>query len=246
MEKTKEIVKVVNLHAGYTYPILKGVNTIFYKNEIKFIMGESGGGKSTLLKAIIGLVKVYQGEIYINGENFLEASYEKRKNMLKRIGFMFQSGALISSYPIWENVALPLIINTDFPIDLIKDIVYSKLKLVKLEKAFYKLPGELSGGMIKRAAIARAIIDEPEILFCDEPTAGLDPLTAAELDDIILSLKETLKIGIIIVSHEIESIIRIGDKILFLQKGKDVFDGTLKEAKEKGPEELKRYFELIK
>jgi phospholipid/cholesterol/gamma-HCH transport system ATP-binding protein len=145
---------------------------------------------------------------------------------LKNIGVLFQNGALLNSVSVAENVALPLQMHTDYPDDIIYELVYMRLEQVGLGNAFNLFPSELSGGMKKRVALARAIIMEPKIIFCDEPSAGLDPITARKLDDILLHLKEALNITLVVITHELESIKRISDQMIMLDKGKKIFDGN--------------------
>ena len=165
-------------------------------------------------------------------------------NILRKIGMLFQSGALLNSISIYENISIPLELHTKLPRTLIDRIIKVKLNLVNLSEAIYKFPSELSGGMKKRAALARAIVLDPQILFCDEPSAGLDPLTAASLDELILSLKKQLKMTIVVVTHELASIHRIADKIIFLEEGKMLFNGTLEEAKKAGIPQIDTFFEV--
>ena len=167
-------------------------------------------------------------------------------NILKTIGLLFQSGALLNSISIYENISIPLELHTNLSRNLIDRIIKVKLNLVNLSEALYKFPSELSGGMKKRAALARAIALDPQILFCDEPSAGLDPLTAASLDELILELKKQLKMTIVVVTHELASIHRIADKIIFLDEGKMLFNGTLEAAKKAGIPQIDTFFRVGK
>jgi phospholipid/cholesterol/gamma-HCH transport system ATP-binding protein len=170
-----------------------------------------------------------------------EDEYEK---VLRKIGVLFQNGALLNSIDIFENLSIPLEQHTSLPSELMEKIIRIKLELVNLSHAINLKPSELSGGMRKRAALARAIVLDPEILFCDEPSAGLDPLTSAALDELILNLKNQLKMTVIIVTHELASIHRIADKIIFLDQGKMLFYGTVDEAKNSGIEEIVEFFRV--
>lgn len=210
--------------------VLNGISLDIFPNEITVILGESGCGKSTLLKTITGLIKPETGSIHIFGEPFDGADESKHDQMLRRMGVLFQNGALLNSVTIRDNVAIPLEQHSRLDPDLIDKNVAVKLKWVGLSEAAYLLPSELSGGMKKRAALARAIILDPEILFCDEPSAGLDPVTSASLDQLILTIKEQFNMTIIVVSHELASIHRIADKIIYLDKGKILYNGSLKNA----------------
>jgi len=240
----KEVIFVKNLKSGYSFdnPIIKGVTTAFFEKKIKVIMGASGCGKTTFLKSIIGLIEVFSGDIYFLGKDFLRVEDNIRNKILTDVGFMFQNGALIGSYKLWENIALPLSIHTDYPRDIIKEIVYEKLKLVGLEHAMKLLPKELSGGMLKRAALARALVMDPKVLFCDEPLAGLDPITSSKLDGLLVGLKEQLNLSVIVVSHEIDSIKRIADDVLFLNDGLVAYDGNLENALRNDNEHLREFF----
>lgn len=222
--------------------ILNDISLDVKRNEIFVILGSSGGGKTTLLKHIIGLLKPVSGKIRVFGESILSMEIEEFEKILKRIGVLFQGGALINSMEVWENVALPLEQHTKLSPEIIMEVVKQKLSLVNLKNAYSLLPSELSGGMKKRVALARAISMDPEILFFDEPSAGLDPITAAELDDLILNLKKKLGITLVIVTHELESIKRIADRIIYLQKGNNIFCGSIEEAKKADIEEINRFF----
>lgn len=239
----ENIIEINNLVAKYdTKIILDNISLGIKKKEIFIILGSSGGGKTTLLKHIIGLIKPVSGTIDIFGQEVTKMEDDKFDNILTQIGMLFQGGALINSMKVWENVAMPLEQHTKLPLRIIKDLVKQKLALVNLEHAFYLYPSELSGGMKKRVALARAIAMDPKILFFDEPSAGLDPITALELDELILELKEKLGITLVIVTHELESIKRIADRILYLQKGKNIFIGSLDEARTKNIDEIDRFF----
>ena len=231
--KNKNIIEIEDLVTKYgDKVILNGVNTEIRENEIFIILGSSGGGKTTLLKHIIGLIKPFSGNINIFGKSIIDMTEDEFDEVLKQVGMLFQGGALLNSMEVWENVAMPLEQHTEIPAEIIKQIVKQKLKLVDLEHAYHLFPSELSGGMKKRVALARAISLEPRILFFDEPSAGLDPITAKSLDELILNLKKELGMTLVIVTHELESIKRIADRIIFLVEGKSVFCGTLDEAEE--------------
>jgi len=184
--------------------------------EIFIIMGGSGSGKSTLLKHLIGLKQPASGSILFAGEDFGAADDAGRKKLLRRMGVLFQNGALWSGLTLAENVALPLEEYTDLPPETIAEIVSLKLALVGLRgfESFY--PVEISGGMRKRAALARAVALDPEVLFFDEPSSGLDPITASRLDDLILQLRSSFGTTIVVVSHDLASIFKIADRALFL------------------------------
>jgi len=222
--------------------VLDDINLDIIPNEITVILGESGCGKTTLLKTITGLIKPESGSIHIFGEPFNGTDENRHNRMLRRMGVLFQNGALLNSMTVRDNIAIPLEQHSRLDPDLIEKNVAVKLKWVGLSEAAWLLPSELSGGMRKRAALARAIILDPEILFCDEPSAGLDPVTSASLDELILTIKEQFNMTIIVVSHELASIHRIADKIVFLDKGKILYAGPLKEARSCGIETVENFF----
>jgi len=243
MSEIKNIIEVENLVARYgTRTILDGVTTQIREGEIFVILGGSGCGKTTLLKHIIGLNKPFAGDIKIFGKSILNMLENEFDEVLKEMGMLFQGGALINSMAVWENVAMPLEQHTNLPDDLIQTLIHQKLSLVGLNHAYNLHPSELSGGMKKRVALARAIALEPKILFFDEPSAGLDPITSRELDELILRLKTQLGVTLVIVTHELESIKRIADRIIFLNKGKNLFTGTLEEAKAAKLPEIDEFF----
>ena len=241
--ENENVIEIKNLTAGFDgRTVLDNISLEIKRNEIFVILGSSGGGKTTLLKHIIGLLRPEKGSISIFGKNTLEMEIEEFENILKRIGVLFQGGALLNSIEVWENIAIPLEQHTDLENEVIRRIIRQKLSLVNLSDSYYLLPSELSGGMKKRASLARAIVMDPEILFFDEPSAGLDPITSSDLDELILDLKKKLGITLVIVTHELESIRRIADRIIYLQKGKNAFCGTLEEAKNAHIEEIDRFF----
>jgi phospholipid/cholesterol/gamma-HCH transport system ATP-binding protein len=237
--------KVQGLKAGYGGKVvLENVAMEVAEGEIRVILGASGCGKSTLLKNVIGLEKPLAGTINMFGEAVDWFDGASTTGLMRRMGVLFQSGALLSSLSVGENVSLPLRIhNPDLPKDVIQDLVHLKLGQVKMDGAYFKLPSELSGGMKKRAGLARAIVTDPELLFCDEPSAGLDPVTSRELDDLLLELNESLGITMVVVTHELDSIHSISDKLTFLSGGHVIFDGSLEEAQSAGPQEVKDFLD---
>jgi len=214
---SQPVIEVRNLDLSYDdYVVMRNLNFSVRKGDIFLVMGGSGCGKSTLLKALIGLNEPAGGEVLYNGKNFWQADDTERQMMMRRFGVLYQGGALWSSFTLEENVALPLQLYSNLSALQIREVVGLKLSLVGLEgyEDFY--PAELSGGMCKRAALARAIALDPEIIFFDEPSSGLDPLSARMLDDLILQLRDTLGATIVVVTHELASIFAIGDNAVFL------------------------------
>jgi phospholipid/cholesterol/gamma-HCH transport system ATP-binding protein len=242
---TESIIEVRDLVCKYgERVVLDGINVDFYANEITIILGGSGCGKSTLLKNILRLQEPAGGSVKIFGKEVTTMEEGEFEGVLRDIGMLFQNGALLNSISLYENVSIPLEQHTKLP-DALKDrIIRRKLDLVHLSHAIHMLPSELSGGMRKRAALARAIALDPKIVFFDEPSAGLDPITSASLDELILTLKEQLGISIVVVTHELASIHRIADRIIFLDKGHLLFHGTLAEAKSSGIPEVVEFFEV--
>jgi phospholipid/cholesterol/gamma-HCH transport system ATP-binding protein len=196
--------------------VMQGLDFQVRRGEIFVIMGGSGSGKSTLLKHLIGLKKPASGTILFDGEDFGGADERERRGMLRRMGVLYQNGALWSGLTLAENVALPLEEYTSLAPAAIAEVVSLKLALVGLRgfEEFY--PSEISGGMRKRAALARAVALDPEVLFFDEPSSGLDPISASRLDDLILQIRSSFGTTIVVVSHDLESIFKIADRALFL------------------------------
>ena len=202
---------------GYDeFIVQRSLNFEVRRGEIFIVMGGSGCGKSTLLRHLIGLKSPLAGEVYFDGTNLWGASLPQRDQLLRRMGILYQSGALWSSMTLAENIALPLSEHTSLTAEEIQDIVSLKLSLVGLAgfERFY--PSEISGGMQKRAALARAMALDPEILLFDEPSAGLDPISARRLDELIIHLKESLGTTLVIVTHDLDSILGIGTDAIFL------------------------------
>ncbi|MCM8774872.1 MAG: ABC transporter ATP-binding protein [Candidatus Omnitrophica bacterium] len=211
--------------------VLDGLNLKIPVGKITVIMGGSGGGKSVLLRNMIGLYQPDQGEIYVDGENIVGVGEKVMNDVRRKFGMLFQGAALFNSLTVGENVALPLRELTDLSDEIIKIIVKVKLELVGLTGFEHFMPYQISGGMKKRVALARAIALDPKIVFYDEPGAGLDPITASMIDQLILDLSRKLRITSVVVSHEMKSAFRIADQIIMLHKGKVLEIGTSDQIK---------------
>ncbi len=234
------IIKIRDLSSGYGERlIIEDISFDIYEGDITVILGGSGSGKTTLLKNILNLLKPKKGSI----ELYTNTREESAGADIKRdIGVLFQNGALLNSLTVAENIAIPLEQHTSFNKEIIRQIVDLKLHLVNLANAAYYFPSELSGGMKKRASLARALALDPKLLFADEPNAGLDPFTSKSLDNLLLSLREKLGMSMVVVSHEVASIKRIADRVIYLKNGKILFKGTLKKALSSDIEELNNFF----
>ncbi|HKI80642.1 MAG TPA: ATP-binding cassette domain-containing protein, partial [Pseudodesulfovibrio sp.] len=218
MENTP-VISVRNLTCGYGGTVIVDDVTFDIRHgEVFIILGSSGCGKSTLLKNMIGLVEPMAGQVYYGDEELTTATNEARQMIIRKFGVMYQMGALFGSMSVLQNVMLPLEEFTDLPPEAIELIAKSKLAMVDMENAAFKMPAALSGGMKKRAAIARAMALDPGILYLDEPGAGLDPISSAALDELILDLSKNLGITFVIVTHELESIYKIADRVIMLDK----------------------------
>ncbi|MFQ5863804.1 MAG: ABC transporter ATP-binding protein [bacterium] len=236
------IIQVKDLVVTYgPRTILNGINLDIYKGESIAILGRSGCGKSTLLRHIIGLAKPTRGQILIKGKNITTMSEDEKVEILKKVGMLFQSSALFNSMTIGDNVALPVREHTHLEESTIRIMTNMKLASVGLSGFENFKPSQLSGGMKKRAGLARAIAMDPEILFCDEPSAGLDPVVAAGIDDLILKLKKAYNMTIVVVTHALASVKIIADRIAMMHDGKIIAAGTQDELQD-NPEKVIRQF----
>lgn len=205
--------------------VLKNISVKFEKGKTNLIIGQSGSGKTVLVKCLVGLFEVDEGTVMFDDRNFSGMSYTERKDVRKEIGMLFQGGALFDSMSVEDNVMFPLTMYTNQSLEEKRERVNFCLKWVNLENANKLYPGELSGGMIKRVAIARAISMNPQYLFCDEPNSGLDPHTAGVIDDLIQRLTYEFQMTTVVNTHDMNSVIKIGDKISYIYKGNLWWEG---------------------
>lgn len=206
--------------------VLKGVTTVFEAGKTNLIIGQSGSGKTVLLKSLLGIHKPDSGTIEFDGRRYWQMTEEEKRELRTEIGMVFQGSALFDSMTVEGNVGFPLRMFTKMSKGEIKDRVDFVLKRVNLVDAHHKLPSEISGGMQKRVAIARAIVNKPTYLFCDEPNSGLDPKTAILIDNLIKEITEEYDITTVINTHDMNSVMEIGDKIVFLKNGLKAWEGT--------------------
>lgn len=234
MNQTQQdtIIDIKNIDSYYgERHILKDINLQIQPGEIMVIMGGSGSGKTTLMRAMLGLTKTARGDIKIMGYDITALSLKELYKIREEFGVSFQGGALFSSMSVRENIQLPLTEHTKLDQKTMDIMCRLKLEVVNLAGFEDLMPAELSGGMLKRVALARAIIMDPKILFFDEPSAGLDPVVSAELDELIVRLKDAMKMTIVVVTHELESAFRIADRITVIDQGKIIITGTKDEVK---------------
>jgi phospholipid/cholesterol/gamma-HCH transport system ATP-binding protein len=233
MTETREpLIEVEKLEAWYgRRRILKGIDFSVMPGEIRVIMGGSGSGKSTLLRHLLGLMKPRSGTVRLLGTDVSKADEREMLAVRRQIGVSFQGGALLTSMSVGDNVALPLREHTELDEQTIRIMSRIKLEVVNLGGFQDLMPSQLSGGMIKRAALARAIVMDPKLLFFDEPSAGLDPVVSAELDELILRLRDALRMTIVVVTHELESAFKIADTITVLDQGDNLMTGTVDDVR---------------
>ncbi|MGA7855855.1 MAG: ABC transporter ATP-binding protein [Candidatus Acidiferrales bacterium] len=239
-------ISVRNLRVKYgEREILHGINFEVPSGETMVILGGSGSGKSTLLRTLVGLEIPSSGEIWIQGKDFASISEDERDELRKKMGMSFQGGALFGSMTVGENVALPLHEHTRLDDSTIEIMVRLKLDQVGLSGFENYMPAQLSGGMKKRAAIARALAMDPEVLFFDEPSAGLDPIIAAGIDELILKLKKAFRITIVVVTHELASAFLIADRMIVLDKGVIVANATTKELQASQQPRVRQFLDRV-
>lgn len=244
--ESQAMISLRNLRVSYgEREILHGINFDVMRGETLVILGGSGSGKSTLLRTLVGLEKPSSGEIWLKGKNIAAISDAEMDEIRKKIGMSFQGGALFGSMTVGENVALPLREHTKLEDSTIEIILRLKLDQVGLSGFENYMPSQLSGGMKKRAAVARALAMDPEILFFDEPSAGLDPIIAAGVDELILDLKKAFHMTIIVVTHELASAFLIADRMVLIDKGNVVALGSAKEMRSSAQPRVRQFLDRI-
>lgn len=243
---SQPMISVRNLRVSYgEREILHGITFDVQRGETLVILGGSGSGKSTLLRTLVGLEKPSSGEIWIRGKNIASISASEMDEIRKKIGMSFQGSALFGSMTVGENVALPLREHTQLEDSTIEIMLRLKLEQVGLEGFEYYMPSQLSGGMKKRAAVARAMAMDPEILFFDEPSAGLDPIIAAGIDQLILELKQAFHMTVIVVTHELASAYLIADRMLLIDKGHLIAMGTTAEMRASTQPRVRQFLDRV-
>jgi len=233
------MIRVENLHKAFNgVPVLEGISVLFEKGKTNLIIGRSGSGKTVLMKCIVGLFEVDTGAIEFDDRDFVGMNFRERKSLRREIGMLFQGSALFDSLSVEENVMFPLNMFTDMTPEEKLDRTNNCLKRVSLVNVNHLYPGELSGGMKKRVAIARAIVQNPKYLFCDEPNSGLDPKTALVIDDLISEITHEYDITTVINTHDMNSVIEIGEKVVFIHQGHKSWEGTSEDILDSNDENL--------
>ncbi|MEM1347305.1 MAG: ATP-binding cassette domain-containing protein [Myxococcota bacterium] len=246
MSEREAIIELEGVDAGYDgQVVLHDLNIEIYRGEITALLGGSGSGKSTILRTVTGLLEPLRGKARLMGEDLYSLGQKQRANLLKRTGMLFQYGALFGSRSILDNVALPLREHTELPESVIQEMVRMKLALVGLAGLEYRLPADVSGGQRKRVALARAAILDPEIIFCDEPSAGLDPVVAAGLDDVLRRFQRLFRMSMVVVTHELESIKVLADRVIMLADNRIQTVGTVDELSESDIPDVYNFFHRV-
>lgn len=233
------MIEVKNLSKSFSdNNVLQDVSVKFLKGQVNMVIGQSGSGKSVLTKCVVGLMEPDNGEVFYNDENFVAMELDERKEVRKNIGMLFQAGALFDSMTVEENIIFPLTMFTDMSKSEMVDRANETLERVNLEGINKLYPAETSGGMQKRIGIARAIALKPKYLFCDEPNSGLDPQTAIVIDNLIHDITKEMDITTVVISHDMNSVIEIGDHIMFIHKGENWWEGNREEILRSSNKEL--------
>lgn len=233
------MIEVKNLTKSFgDKTVLQGITSTFEQGRTNLIIGASGSGKSVMLKNIVGLFSPDEGEILYNGRDFLNADRDTQTEIRREIGMLFQGGALFDSMNVEQNVKFPLDVLTKMPEDEKLDKVNSVLSRVKLENTNHKMPSEISGGMQKRVGIARAIVNNSKYLFCDEPNSGLDPRTSIKIDQLLADITEEYQTTTVIVTHDMNSVMEIGEHVMFIADSKKLWEGSSQDIMHSGVQEL--------
>lgn len=241
------MIEINNIHKSFgKKDVLKDISARFEKGKINVIIGGSGTGKSVLVKCLIGLIKPDKGNVLYDGRSFYEVSTEEQQEIRRDMGVLFQGGALFDSQTVAENVQFPLDMLTNQSASEKRDRVEFCLNRVGLTGSGDRMPSEISGGMKKRVGIARAIVMNPKYLFCDEPNSGLDPLTAAKIDELIKEITEEYKTTTVIITHDMNSVLQIGQNIIFLYQGFKNWDGHVSDIFDSGSDELREFLYATK
>lgn len=236
------MIEVRNINKSFgDKQILKDFSFVFEKGKTNLIIGESGTGKSVLIKCMVGLIVPETGEVLYDGEDFLKMDWDEQKTIRKKIGMLFQGSALFDSMTVEENVMFALSVFTDMPLSEKRDRVQHCLERVNLPNVTKLFPAELSGGMKKRVAIARAIALKPRYLFCDEPNSGLDPKTSILIDELIKDLTVEYDMTTVVITHDMNSVLEIGDRIAYMHNGLKLWEGTRKEILTTKQKELSEF-----
>ncbi|MBL6445075.1 ATP-binding cassette domain-containing protein [Fulvivirga sp. 29W222] len=236
------MIRIENIHKSFEdKQILRGISGTFEKGKPNLIIGSSGTGKSVLLKCIVGLIPPDEGLVYFDDKEFTHANRDVKTEVRREIGMLFQGGALFDSKTVEQNVMFPLDVLTKMPKGEKLDRVNFCLERVGLAGQNHKMPSEISGGMKKRVGIARAIVNNSQYLFCDEPNSGLDPQTSILIDDLIMEITEEYNITTIVVTHDMNSVLGIGENIMFLYKGKKLWEGNKNDLMNTGVKEFDEF-----
>ncbi len=236
------MIEVKNLTKSFgDKTVIEDINGVFEQGKTNLIIGASGSGKSVMLKNIVGLFTPDTGQVLYNGRSFIDADRDTKTDIRREIGMLFQGGALFDSKNVEENVKFPLDVLTKMPEDEKLDRVNFILKRVKLENTNKRMPSEISGGMQKRVGIARAIVNNSKYLFCDEPNSGLDPQTSIQIDQLLQEITDEYQITTVIVTHDMNSVMEIGEYILFISNSHKLWEGTNNDIFHSGVEELDNF-----
>ena len=240
----RALIRMVDVYKAFgPVKVFTGLNLGIWEKECVVILGPSGTGKSVLLKHIVGLLRPDSGQVYFHRERVDTLQDRELEKIRRSIGFLFQGGALFDSMTVYENVAFPMREHENFPENEIRDRVASKLAMVGLDGTQQKMPAELSGGMRKRVALARAIALEPEVVLYDEPTTGLDPIRADVINELILKLNDELHVTSVVVTHDMHSAFKVSDRLVMLSEGKVIAEGKVSDFRHSHNEEVRRFVE---